>query len=397
MELRIGGRPTAHILDYIRKSKHPKQMPFPFFHARSFFYFSSRYALADGIKVLGLRPGDTVLLPAYNCGIEIEPFHSFGIQVEFYRVDRSLRADLQDIRNRINGNIKALLVTHYLGFPQEIEQIRSACNENDTFLIEDCAHALLSSHNRQNLGMYGDIAVFSILKTLPVPNGGVLVVNNSEFKWQHQQLEPSHFSSAFYVTDLLRQKTMSRKGFATTLESGIYGAFYQWMNVVKRGIAAARKIANTNGLSLARPDSYDFNKNLISWGMSEASQHIIAGTDMNRVKEVRRDNFNKYLRWFLTERPVGVTLPFTELPEGVCPLFFPLVFEDEGKRELVHAEMRGRGITTHPWWDRFHPAVPWDEYPDAAFLKKHLFGLPVHQDLNSEMIDRVLVEFADSL
>ncbi|GLI39242.1 hypothetical protein GHYDROH2_27430 [Geobacter hydrogenophilus] len=97
----------------------------------------------------------------------------------------------------------------------------------------------------------------------------------------------------------------------------------------------------------------------------------------------------------MAERPAGITLPFTELPEGVCPLFFPLIFEEEGKREIVHARMKERGITTYPWWDRFHPAVPWDEYPDAVYLKKHLFGLPVHQDLEPAMIERVLTEFAD--
>ncbi|MBT0892924.1 DegT/DnrJ/EryC1/StrS family aminotransferase [Geobacter hydrogenophilus] len=395
MEPRIGGRPTAHIIEYLRKPQHPKQQHYPFSCQRSFFYFSSRYALADGIRALGLRRGDTVLLPAYNCGIEIEPFHYFGLRTEFYQIDKELKVSLPDLREKIKGNIAALLVTHYLGFPQDTEQIKAICNDHGVFLIEDCAHALLGSHNGADLGTYGDIAVFSVLKTLPVPNGGVLVVNNNNFRWAHQQLEPSRFSSAFYVADLLRQKTLPRGGLNVALESGAYGAFYQGMNIAKRFIAAARKISNSRGLSLARPDSYDFREDLIPWGTSKASERIIAGTDMSRVKKTRRDNFGKYLAWFLAERPAGITLPFTELPEGVCPLFFPLIFEEEGKREIVHARMKERGITTYPWWDRFHPAVPWDEYPDAVYLKKHLFGLPVHQDLEPAMIERVLTEFAD--
>lgn len=393
---RIGGRPTAKFLDYFGQTG-KSNLPFPLNHNRLTFCFSARYALFKGIEALGLKCGDRVLLPSYNCGVEIEPFHYSGIQTDFYRIDKNLRPDLDDVRKRLRGNVKALLVTHFLGFPQPIEEIRHLCSEVGVYLIEDCAHALLSSFLGKPLGVYGDIAVFSMLKTLPVPNGGVLVLNNEGLRCESEPVPPSWFSAAYYIADLYRQMTLPRNPVVAGIESNISLLVFKGMNLAKLGIAAAKKVSNRGEGCLVRPDSFDFKGLLTGWGMSGASERLIFATDFEQVKMRRRDNFTRYLAYFMSECPADITLPYTELPEGVCPLFFPLIFVKEGTREHVYDRMKARGITTHPWWDWFHPAVPWDEYPDAAFLKRHLFGLPIHQDLNSEMIDRVLVEFADSL
>src|SRR5207253_3181872 len=45
-------------------------------------------------------------------------------------------------------------------------------------LVEDCALALLSEHDGRPLGSFGDWSVFCLYKTLPVPNGAVLVQNS---------------------------------------------------------------------------------------------------------------------------------------------------------------------------------------------------------------------------
>ncbi len=47
-------------------------------------------------------------------------------------------------------------------------------------LIEDCALSLLSSDGDRPLGTTGDVGIFCLYKTLPVPNGGALVVNGGK-------------------------------------------------------------------------------------------------------------------------------------------------------------------------------------------------------------------------
>jgi perosamine synthetase len=53
-------------------------------------------------------------------------------------------------------------VTHFLGFPQPIDEVKKICGERTLFLIEDCAHALLSYHDGKPLGSYGDVSNFSL-------------------------------------------------------------------------------------------------------------------------------------------------------------------------------------------------------------------------------------------
>src|SRR5207245_6549749 len=68
-----------------------------------------------------------------------------------------------------------LYLIHYVGFPGPVQELSVACRARRLLLIEDCAQALLSNCAERPLGSFGDVAIFSIRKTLPVPDGGALV------------------------------------------------------------------------------------------------------------------------------------------------------------------------------------------------------------------------------
>ena len=389
----IGGKPAFQFKDLCTKGA-SRSRPYPLSDQRSYYFFSARYALADGIKALGIRPDDTVLLPSYNCGTEIDPIIHLGVKPIFYRIDKNLIVDFDDLSKKINGGVKAILVTHFIGFPQPIDEIKRICVQRKLFLIEDCAHALLSTYNGGFLGTFGDIAIFSLLKTLPVPNGGVLVINNSniDIKYKHDAEKPNLFATLFYATELLKHKTWSNSHpIKENLPKTFYNGSYYSLWSVRFLLAGFRKYFDPRGLYLVRPDSHLFVEKLCPWGISSLSEKIINGTDFGKVKTIRRRNFYYLLEYFLkNERGI---LPFRELPSGVCPLFFPIVLESAERRDAMYKALEKRGVTTHPWWERFHEHVPWTEFPDAAYLKKRLFGLPIHQDLSLEHLTRIIDEF----
>jgi len=389
---KIGGRPVAAPRDYWRK---PDQTVtrFPFGSPCSRYFFSARYALAAGIRSLGVKEGDSVLLPAYTCGVEIDPFLHLGIQPRFYRIGADLRTDVEDLAKRLTGEVKAVLVTHFLGFPQPIEEIRGLCDEKKVFLLEDCAHALLSSHKGRDVGTFGDIAIFSLLKTLPVPNGGILVINNESVSCKCGQRMPSRFGALFYLSDLWRQKTNSEGYAAVLFEKLASAVMWRGMSAVKLGIAAFRTVTGKMGSALVRPDSFTFSSEVMNWGISPASITLINNTDLHLVKETRRQNFSHLLeRLMSSECRKAFDFPVHSLPDGVCPLFFPLFVEGKGAREHFYRSLKKSGIVSHPWWDIFHPVVPWDEFPEAVYLKKTLFGIPIHQDISFKHLDRVVTE-----
>jgi dTDP-4-amino-4,6-dideoxygalactose transaminase len=387
----ISGRPSIHIKDLFNKNKNNVSV-FPLNQNKYYFFFSARYALRAGAKALGIGSKDLVLVPSYNCGVEIDPILDLGAHPVFYRIANNLLVDLNDLDKKITEKVKAVLVTHFLGFPQSIEQISQICLKKNVYLIEDCAHALLSTHNGKPLGSYGDVSIFSLLKTLPVPNGGVLVINNQNITYNHSPEKPNAFATSYAAAELLKYRTRSDGNSIKENSLGfLSNSVYLSMSFARLMLIGYRKYLNPKGLYLVKPDSYLFLENLRSWGISDLSKRILNKTNLEEVKIIRRKNFEYLLNHFLkNERG---TVPFSELPAGVCPLFFPIIIENAEERDRLYRTLKRRGVITHPWWDKFHPEVPWDEFPDAVYLKTRLFGLPIHQDLTYEHLDRVIQEF----
>jgi dTDP-4-amino-4,6-dideoxygalactose transaminase len=102
------------------------------------------------------------------------------------------------------------------------------------------------------------------------------------------------------------------------------------------------------------------------------------------IVETRRKNYqalSQALR-FVPE----LEFLFAELPEGVCPIGFPILVDN--RRKLV-SELNARGIAAIPWWAGYHCRLRWDEFPEARFLKNHLLMLPIHQQMTIRHIDYV--------
>ena len=331
----VSGRPSFGLKAIVTKSSNKHQSIFPLNQKKYYFFFSARYALVAAIEALSLKPEDQLLVPSYNCGVEIDPLLHLNIKPTFYKIKKDLYPDFDDLQKKITGNVKGILITHFLGFPQPVDKIKRICTERKLFLIEDCAHALLSTHNGKPLGSYGDVSIFSLLKTLPVPNGGILLINNPNIKYNHYPENPNLFVTSFYATELLKQKTKGgNNSINENILSLLYEGVYLSMSSVRFMLAGIRKYFNPKGLYLVKPDSYLFIENLRSWGISGLSKKIINKTDFEEIKIIRRRNFEYLLNYFhKNERGI---LPFHELPAGVCPLFFPIILESaETKGDVI--------------------------------------------------------------
>ena len=153
-------------------------LPPPLDAGRVTFYVKARNGIWQLIRALGVQEPDVVLVPSYNCGAELDAVLKAPATARFYRVDGSARVDFDDLRQAIDARTRAVLVTHYFGLPQpDLAAIVELCREHDLFLIEDCAHALYSTHAGRSLGTFGDAGIFSLWKTLPLPNGGAVLAN----------------------------------------------------------------------------------------------------------------------------------------------------------------------------------------------------------------------------
>jgi len=165
------------------------------------------------------------------------------------------------------------------------------------------------------------------------------------------------------------------------------------LRCMKKGVAGARRVFNRGGELLIRPDGFDFEEVLTNRGVSRLCSRIISNTDFEEVKAVRRRNYAYLLGHFQEDEQAKLALP--DLPNGVCPLFFPILVESKEEREELYGRLRRRGIITHPWWDSFRREVPWKEFPDAVYLKESVLGFPIHQDLGEGDMNRILRAFEE--
>jgi perosamine synthetase len=323
---------------------------------RTILTHQGRGAIGLACRMFGLRTGDEVLTPSWNCGTEVDAVLATGASVVLYRVDEDARIDVDDLRRRVTSRTRAVHAIHYFGRPQPLDDVRALCRERGLRLVEDCALALFSSDGDAPLGRDADAAVFSFPKTLPVPDGGALTL-----------LEPPP-----------APPMLTRPAPARILR--------RTLGLVKHGLGLrprARAVEHVR----ARPDmpaDYYWNERTALWSMSRTTRGLLARTDPSQVVARRRANWLR-LRDRLRE-VAGAAPLFGELATGECPLHMAVLVED---RAAWLAALQARGVAAIGWWAGYHRALPWDQFPEACALKDRVLALPVHQALGAAAIDRL--------
>ena len=332
-----------------------------------------RSAIAKAFELLGLSAGDEVLVPSYNCGSEIDPVFHCGAVPVLYRVDRRGEIDLEDLKRRRTSRTKVVYVTHYFGWPQRTDELEQWCLASELVLIEDCALSLFSSAPSGPVGMAGDAAIFSLTKSLPVPDGGVLSLAK-------QRGELNGFNRPPRAKRVLR-------GSLSLLKRAAVQQCDRW----NWPILARQAAAGSNGAVVSnvddRPDmpaDYYFDSDHTGRRMSRVTHGLIRDIDPGSAVHQRRANFQHLHE--LLKGAEGFEPLYDELPTGVCPLIYPALVK---RRSEVARRLQALRVDVIEWWSGYHRALPWDEFEEACFLKDHLLALPIHQQLNETHIRHV--------
>jgi len=341
-----------------------------------YYTHKARVAIRRACELCGISEGDEVLAPSYNCGSEIDALQSNGASVVLYRVDRRAQVDLADLRRRLTNKTKAIYVTHYFGFPQPVAAIKNLAEEKGIYLIEDCALSLFSRDGKVKIGTAGDISVFNFPKTLPVPDGGALLINNQDLVGESWSLRRPKASRVLRGMLPLFKREILRKS------SGIKVLYPLMWAVLKRIHVPTRSAIRSVGERAEMPESYYYDEQLSNMGVSAITRRMLATFTVSDVVNRRRDNFSLFLNLLSGVRRIEPL--YKQLPEGVCPLYFPVIVRD---RDYLCEKLNTLSIAAISWWSGYHRAFPWDTYPDACFLKDNLLVLPIHQRLNREYIE----------
>lgn len=348
---------------------------FPFCSEHGHWTFNGRSALHVGLSGLGLPPGSTVLVPNYFQGVEIDTLIHDGYRLEFYRVSpSSLEVDLDDVEEKLTPKVSALYIIHYFGWPQPLASITGFCETHGLKLIEDCALSLFSRAGDDWLGTRGDMSIFSVYKTLPLPHGGYLV--NPAPGRADAMTPPPFMSTLRQLVDLV-------------MEDFRHKGWHRAENIAKRISRAVRTLLprRYSGHDIGSGGA-TWDPRLVDYGASSLIRRLVRNADPTHVIETRRRNFS-LLHDRLRDR---FEFPLPELPAGACPLFYPVMVED--KSEVMKRLAARRVGSVNLWWDE-HPACPEELGREVTHLRRHLLELPIHQSLTEDDVAWVADAFLE--
>jgi len=327
----------------------------PFFRARNAIYHLFRALVAE-------QPALTVLVPDYNSGNEILAMRAAGARLQYYPIDRRMQLDPDHIdRLCAHHAPDVLYVIHYVGWPQPMAPLVELCRRRGMLLVEDCALSLLSAGDGGPLGSLGDWSIFCLYKTLPLPNGALLVQNGPRLEGlQRLTLRDAGPASVLGRTaELFVQRLRGRASVA--------GAA---LLALKRGLGRA---AGALDVRRANVGDIGFNLDEVDLAMSAMSARLLQRLDYAAIRRARVLNYQQ----LDAELDPAVPRVFPGLPEGVCPLFFPILAPD---KPAAARALRRCGIDALEFWnDSVESGV--EMSPDARFLRAHVLELPIHQDL----------------
>jgi dTDP-4-amino-4,6-dideoxygalactose transaminase len=144
-------------------------------------------ALSIALKVLGVGPGDEVIVPANSFIATSEAVTLTGARVVFVDIDaKTYNMDpnkLEDyLKKRFTPRVKAVIPVHLYGQPADMDTILALARKYDLRVVEDAAQAHGAVYKGKKTGSIGDMACFSFYpgKNLGAYGDGGAITTNGD-------------------------------------------------------------------------------------------------------------------------------------------------------------------------------------------------------------------------
>lgn len=351
----------------------PKEIALPAYDRdRCFLFALGRNAIYAACRSLGLKPGDEVLSPAFDCDGTLQPFKVSGIKLNFFRSDPyTFSADIDDIKKRIGPKTKLIHIINHFGMPQPWDRLLAFRKECGIPILEDCAYSLFSNFRGKSFGSFGDMAIFSLRKNLPLIDGGMLRINSPKYSFVLRDKNVP----LFYRSETANVFTMIKAFF------GYYKA-----------PEALKKIMRKLNPSVEPPPplSSEPEEGYPNWPLrdhigeeftcdylrpiSRLARGQLEGLSLRYYEEISTLKRRYYMSLADNVSSLkGITVLWPVLPEGTAPFCLSILIESG--RDRVFGQMRKK-YDVMAW-----PTLPQDilnrldDYPDVELLGRRIFQI----------------------
>lgn len=282
---------------------------------RKLLYSSAvRLGLLDVIDCLKFTNNEHVLLPPICPQGLLIPFERKKVDFKYYHLAEDFTVHIGMLEQMLaNDKCKVLVFIHYFGiFNPQVAEIKKLCDQHNVILIEDAVQGLFSKdENGQKVGSVGDIALFSLPKFLPVPDGAIFVINNPGLKveFNYRKSQKMTLSRLFHLQSLLLNSLISEtsnkyiyriiKAFSLLNYSAYY--FFLFLNKHNQNISktSLRILSNIEYEEYIKRRNiiYDYyNTNLYNYKLNQQVPNLsgyplkIKAEEKNSIKQAFYEN-----------------------------------------------------------------------------------------------------------
>jgi len=166
---------------------------------------SGTAAMHLGLRLLGVGPGDEVIVPTLTFVASVNPIQYLGARPVLvdsdpatWMLDPGLLAKALADRVARGVRPKAVVPVHLYGQSADMDPILEACSRYDVPVLEDAAEALGTTYKGRPAGSLGEVGVFSFNgnKIITTTGGGMLVAQRGDWVdrarfWSTQARDPT--------------------------------------------------------------------------------------------------------------------------------------------------------------------------------------------------------------
>lgn len=163
-------------------------------------------ALEIALEILGVGPGDEVILPSFTFVATANVVVHRGARPVFAEIDsKTYNLDPAAVEKAVTSRTKALLPVDQVGMPADLEPLHALARKKGIEILEDAACALGSAYQGKRIGSISEITCFSFhpRKLITTGEGGMLVTLRKDFEAKARSLV-SHGAS---ISDLTRHQS----------------------------------------------------------------------------------------------------------------------------------------------------------------------------------------------
>jgi perosamine synthetase len=147
------------------------------------FCNSGTSGLHANLLSLPLRPSDEIIVPAMTFIRAVTPLSHLGLIPVLADLDSETgNLSPESVEAALSPRTRAVICVHMWGIPADMKALRTICDQNGLFLIEDFSHAHFAHREGWYVGSHSDVAFASLQrkKTFSVGEGGIIMTSNQD-------------------------------------------------------------------------------------------------------------------------------------------------------------------------------------------------------------------------